>query len=47
MNIIVPTSKRATLHLPFTSGLKRQPGPAPAAVLSTSELKQIVAAMLG
>lgn len=47
MNIVTQISKRGIIHLPF--GKKRK-GPAvsiQAATLSTSELKQIVAAMLG
>lgn len=47
MNIIFPTNKRAALHLPFSQGPMPRPVQARAAVLSTSELKQIVAAMLG
>ena len=47
MNSIFPTSKRTTLHLPFSQGLAPRSVQVRAAVLSTGELKQIVAAMLG
>jgi len=47
MNVIFPNSNGATRGLPFSQRPERPFVPAPAGVLSTSELKQIVAAMLG
>lgn len=47
MNMIFPFNKRTTHHLPFNRGTKRPLTPASAAILSTHELKRIVAAMIG
>jgi hypothetical protein len=47
MNMIANIHTRPVLSLSFDGKAKRPPSPAPAATLSKSELKTIVAAILG